>query len=153
MRCWLMKSEPTSFSIGDLASRPGQTEPWDGVRNYQARNYMKNAMHTGDRAFFYHSNCQNPGIVGLMSIASEAYPDPSQFNSSSPHYDPASLRGNPRWVMVDVRLNRRLKRILSLSELREHADQLDGFALLKRGNRLSIMPVEPGHWEYILGLE
>lgn len=153
MRYWLMKSEPTTFSIDDLASRPGQTEPWDGVRNYQARNYMRDGMQLGNRIFFYHSNCPTPGIVGLASIASTAYPDPSQFNSSSPNYDPTSRPGNPRWGMVDVRFNRKLKRILSLSELRQHADQLDGFALLERGNRLSIMPVEPAHWEYILGLE
>lgn len=153
MHYWLMKSEPTTFSIDDLASRPKQTEPWDGVRNYQARNFMRDRMHTGDRAFFYHSNCPVPGIVGLAIIASAAYPDASQFDPNSPHYDPTSLLDNPRWLTVDVCLDRRFKRILSLSELRQHANQLGGLALLQQGNRLSVLPVSPAHWEYILGLE
>ena len=153
MRYWLMKSEPTTFSVDDLATRPEQTEPWDGVRNYQARNFMRDQMHPGDRVFFYHSNCATPGIVGVAHISSAAYPDPSQFNPNSRYYDPASNEEKPKWVMVNVCLDRRLKRILSLPELRQHATQLDGLALLKRGSRLSIMPVEPAHWKYILGLE
>lgn len=150
---WLMKSEPDTFSIDDLARRPQQTEPWNGVRNYQARNYMRDGMRMGDRVFFYHSNCAEPGIVGLMRVASAAYPDPTQFDRKSPYYDPKSTPESPRWQLVDVKLERKLKRTIPLVELREHAEALHGFALLARGSRLSVLPVSKAHFDYILKLE
>ncbi len=148
-----MKSEPESFSIDDLQRRPNQTEPWDGVRNYQARNFMRQQMRVGDRAFFYHSACAEPGIAGLMRIASEAYPDPSQFDRRHHHYDPTAKVEEPRWFLVDVRFERKLKRVITLAELREQGEALAGFRLLAPGNRLSIMPVSAEHWRYVLGLE
>ncbi|MBL6750768.1 MAG: EVE domain-containing protein [Nevskia sp.] len=148
-----MKSEPDSFSIDDLQRRPAQTEAWDGVRNYQARNFMRQQMRVGDQAFFYHSNCEQPGIAGLMRIASEAYPDPTQFERGHHHYDPAARPEEPRWFLVDVRFERKLSRVITLTELREHAGRLPGFRLLAPGNRLSILPVSPAHWRYILKLE
>jgi predicted RNA-binding protein with PUA-like domain len=147
---WLMKTEPSGFSIDDLA-RKGE-EPWDGVRNYQARNFMRDAMRIGDRIFFYHSNCAIPGIVGIAEVASDAYPDPTQFDPRSRHFDPGSTRGQPRWVLVDVRFVRKLSRTISLDELKQHPALAD-MALLRKGNRLSVMPVTPAHWKYILGLE
>jgi len=150
---WLMKSEPRSFSIDDLARRPRQTEPWDGVRNYQARNFMRDRMRVGDLAFFYHSSCAEPAIVGLMRVVSEAYPDPTQFDPRHHHYDPAARREQPRWYLVDMRLERKLKRPLTLAELRRHEKELQGFRLLAPGNRLSVMPVSEAHWRYILSLE
>jgi predicted RNA-binding protein with PUA-like domain len=152
MRYWLMKSEPGAFSIDDLASRPGQTEPWDGVRNYQARNMMRDEMKLGDPVFFYHSNCEVPGIVGIARIAREAYPDYTAFDPQHIHFDPGSDPDNPRWLMVDVQFERRLKRTIPLSELKDRPE-LDGFALVRRGNRLSVMPVTQAQWEFILGLE
>jgi len=152
MRYWLMKSEPGAFSIDDLASRPGQTEPWDGVRNYQARNMMRDEMKVGDPVFFYHSNCEVPGIVGIARIAREAYPDHTAFDPQHIHFDPGSDPANPRWLMVDVQFERRLKRTIPLSELKDRPE-LDGFALVRRGNRLSVMPVTLAQWEFILGLE
>ena len=149
---WLMKSEPGEFSIDDLAARPSQREPWDGVRNYQARNMMRDEMKPGDQAFFYHSACDEPGIVGIVKIASEAYPDPTAFDPKDKHYDPKSDPDDPRWFLVDVELVRRLDRNIPLSELREH-EALADLILLRRGNRLSIMPVSKSHWDYILGLE
>ena len=149
---WLMKSEPDSFSIDTLKKRPRQTEAWDGVRNYQARNFMRR-MEIGDRVFFYHSSCEIPGIVGLMRVVAAAYPDPTQFDRNHHHYDPASKREEPRWSLVDVRFERKLKRIISLEELRGHAKQLSAFALLTPGSRLSVLPVRPEHWDYILALE
>lgn len=150
---WLLKSEPSAFSLQDLQARPHATEPWDGVRNYQARNFMRDGMQVGDRAFFYHSNCPVPAIVGIASIASSAYPDPTQFDPHALHYDARSKRNMPRWYLVDVRFERCLRRPLSLAELREHAGELDGFQLLARGNRLSVMPVQTAHWKHILKLE
>ncbi len=152
MRYWLMKSEPGAFSIDDLASRPGQTEPWDGVRNYQARNMMRDEMRVGDPVFFYHSNCEVPGIVGIARIAREAYPDHTAFDPQHIHYDSGSDPTNPRWFMVDVQFERRLGRTIPLSELKDRPE-LDGFALVRRGNRLSVMPVTQAQWEFILGLE
>ena len=151
-RYWLMKSEPSSFSIDDLLSRPTRTEPWDGVRNYQARNMIRDEMRVGDQAFFYHSSCDEPGIVGLMEIARTAYPDPTAFDPGHKHYDPESSRHNPRWFMVDVRGLRKLKRVLTLGELKQHP-ALAGMRLLQRGNRLSVMPVSREEWEFILALE
>lgn len=153
MTYWLMKSEPDCFSIDDLAARPGQTEPWDGVRNYQVRNFMRDRMQVGDLAFFYHSNCAEPGIYGVMEIASTAYPDPTQFDPDEDHYDPASKPEEPRWLLVDVRYQRHFRRPVLLAELREHAEALTGFKLIAKGNRLSVMPVMPEHWDYILALE
>ncbi|MDB5987556.1 MAG: thymocyte nuclear protein 1-like [Nevskia sp.] len=152
MAYWLMKSEPDTFSIDDLAQRPRQIEAWDGVRNYQARNFMR-AMKAGDHAFFYHSSCAEPGIAGLMRVAVEAYPDPTQFDRKHHHYDPASKPEEPRWSLVDMQFERKLKRIISLTELRAHAAQLPGFVLLIKGSRLSVQPVRAEHWDYILKLE
>lgn len=149
---WLMKSEPDEFSIDDLKQRPSGTEPWDGVRNYQARNMMRDDMAVGDLAFFYHSNCEEPGIVGIMSIASRGYPDPTAFDPDDKHYDPRSDPENPRWYLVDVRFKRKLKRTITLAELKEKKP-LRGMQLLQKGNRLSVMPVTKKEWDYILGLE
>lgn len=146
---WLMKSEPEAFSIDDLKRK--RREAWDGVRNYQARNFMRDDMRPGDHVFFYHSNCAQPGIVGIAEVATDAYPDPTQFDPGSPYFDSASTRGNPRWMLVDVKFVRKLKRTIGLDELKQHAALAD-MALLRKGNRLSVMPVEPAHWQYILGL-
>ncbi len=145
-----MKSEPDSYSIDDL-ERDGR-EPWDGIRNYQARNMMRDEMRVGDQAFFYHSSCKVPAIVGVMRVASEAYPDPTQFDESSKYYDPKSSEEEPRWMLVDVEFERKLKRSIPLTELKEHP-ALDDFLLNRRGNRLSIFPVSKKHWRLILGLE
>ena len=146
-----MKSEPDVYSIDDL-ERDGR-EMWDSIRNYQARNMMRDDMVIGDEIFFYHSNCKEPGIVGIMKVASEPYPDPVQFDKKSNYYDPKSTKQEPRWILVDVQLVRKLKRLISLPELKEHLAVLDGFSLLRRGMRLSVMPVEKTHWDYILKLE
>ncbi len=151
MKYWLMKSEPDEFSIDDL--KACRREPWDGVRNYQARNMMRDEMKKGDQIFFYHSNCDEPGIVGIMKVVKESYPDPTAFDRKDKHFDPKSDKSNPRWFLVDVGYVRKLKRTISLSELREHVAKLDGFALLRKGNRLSVMPVSAAHWRYILKLE
>jgi len=148
---WLMKSEPEAFSIDDLKRR--KREPWDGVRNYQARNFMRDRMKIGDGVLFYHSNCDVPGVVGVARIASAAYSDPTQFEAKHHHYDPGSTREEPRWLLVDVAFERKLERVISLAELREHGDALHGLALLARGNRLSVMPLRAEHWAYILALE
>lgn len=153
MNYWLMKSEPSEFSIDDLAARPGRKEPWDGVRNYQARNMMRDQMRVGDRAFFYHSSCEVPGIVGIVKIASEAYPDETAFDPNDRHYDPKSDPNQPRWYLVDVQLVRKLKRTIALSELKTHRQALGRLPLLRRGNRLSIMPVSREQWDFILSLE
>jgi predicted RNA-binding protein with PUA-like domain len=153
MKYWLMKSEPDTFSIDDLAKRPKKTEPWDGVRNYQARNFMRDQMQVGDGVLFYHSNCDEPGIAGLATIASKAYPDPTQFDARHHHYDPGSKPDEPRWFLVDVKFQRKLKRVITLTELRGHEAELPGFQLLMRGNRLSVLPVRKEHWDRILALE
>jgi len=150
---WLMKSEPDAFGIDDLKSRPRKTEPWDGVRNYQARNFMRDDMKKGDLIFFYHSNCKVPGIVGIAEVASKPYPDPTQFDPDSKYFDPKSDPDDPRWILVDVKYKRHLKRVLSLSEIKDHAEALGDFALTRRGNRLSIMPVSAEQWDYLLGME
>jgi predicted RNA-binding protein with PUA-like domain len=149
-RHWLMKSEPDAFGIDDLRRRG--TEPWSGVRNYQARNFMRDQMRPGDLAFLYHSNCAQPGIYGLMEVAGAAYPDPTQFDRKSPYYDPASTRAQPRWHLVDVKYKRHLKRPILLAELRANEARLKGFKLFS-AVRLSVMPVAPEHWERILALE
>jgi predicted RNA-binding protein with PUA-like domain len=149
---WLLKSEPDAFSIDDL--QQVKVEPWDGVRNYQARNMMRGAMKKGDLAFFYHSNCKEPGIVGIMQIAREGYPDHTAFDPEAKYHDPKSDPDNPRWFMVDVRYKRRTRRTISLQELKQYADtELGDFPLLRRGNRLSIMPVTEAQWDFILSLE
>jgi predicted RNA-binding protein with PUA-like domain len=154
MAYWLMKSEPDVFGIDHLAARPDRTEPWDGVRNYQARNMMRDDMKAGDQAFFYHSNCKEPGIVGIMEVAREAYPDPTAFDPAQKYYDPKSDPADPRWFVVDVRYRRRLRRTITLAELRQHADgPLAQLPLLRQGNRLSIMPVTPAQWAFVLDLE
>jgi len=147
---WLMKSEPETFSIDDLKRK--RREPWDGVRNYQARNFMRDGMRPGDRVFFYHSNCALPGIVGIAEVATDAYPDPSQFDPHSPYFDPGSTRQQPRWMLVEVKFVKKLKRTISLDELKRHGS-LTGMPLLRKGNRLSVMPVGAAEWHYILGLE
>ena len=147
-----MKSEPSEFSIDDLKNNPGKTEPWDGVRNYQARNMMRDDMKKGDQVFFYHSNCDEPGIVGIMTIHKEGYPDPTAFDPNDKHYDPKSDPDNPRWILVDVKYKRKFKRTISLKELRNHK-QLKDMKILQRGNRLSITPVTKKEWDYILKLE
>lgn len=153
MQYWLMKSEPDVFGIDDLAQRPGQTEPWDGVRNYQARNMMRDQMQPGDQVFFYHSNCKPPGIVGIAEVVKPGYPDHTAFEPTSKYYDPKSDPEKPRWYMVDVKFVRRLDRPITLDELKTHEDALSDFPLLRRGNRLSVMPVTEQQWDYILGLE
>ena len=154
MRYWLMKTEPSTFGIDDLAKRPRKTAMWDGVRNYQARNMLRDDFSKGDQAFMYHSSADVVGIAGIMQVVRAAYPDPTAFEKKNPHYDPASDRNNPRWFVVDVQLKRRLKRVITLDELREHESRaLDGMLLLKRGNRLSITPVSDAHWNFILSLE
>jgi predicted RNA-binding protein with PUA-like domain len=152
MNYWLMKSEPEAFGINDLINRPGQTEHWDGVRNYQARNMMRDAMKRGDQAFFYHSNCAEPGIVGIMEVAKEAYPDFLAFDPDDKHFDPKSDPAKPTWMMVDVKYVKTLSRTIPLSELKQK-QELSDLALVRRGNRLSIMPVSKEQWDFILALE
>lgn len=152
MQYWLMKSEPDVFGIDHLRKMPKQTEHWDGVRNYQARNMLRDQMQVGDRVFFYHSNCAEPGIVGIARIVRAGYPDHTALNPDSKYYDPKSDPDNPRWFMVDVKFERKLKRTISLSELKADPT-LGDMALVQRGNRLSIMPVTAAQWQYILGLE
>lgn len=150
MRYWLMKTEPDEFSIDDLAKK--KIEPWTGVRNYQARNFMRDGMQPGDGVFFYHSSCEVPGVAGVAEVATAAYPDPTQFEKKSDYFDAASKREEPRWFLVDVRFKRKLKRVIPLAELKDRKE-LDGFALLARGNRLSVLPVTKQQWDFILGLE
>lgn len=147
MRYWLMKSEPNEFSIDDLARAPRQSTAWFGVRNYQARDFMRDQMQAGDPVLFYHSSCPEPGIAGLAEICAKAYPDETQFDRKSKYCDAKSTRENPRWVNVEVKFARRT-RPLGLAELRVHK-QLAGMRLLARGNRLSITPVAPGEWKFI----
>lgn len=147
MRYWLMKSEPDEVSIDDLAAMPKQTVPWFGVRNYQARNFMRDAMLPGDSVFFYHSSCAEPGIAGICEVATTAYPDTTQFDPKSPYFDPKSSPVAPRWLNVDVRLVRKT-RFVPLAELRKHAE-LAAMPLLARGNRLSITPVSANEWRFI----
>lgn len=145
---WLMKSEPTCFSIDELCKRPHQTAPWDGVRNYQARNFMCNTMHIGDLAFFYHSSCNPPGIVGTIEIVSHAYPDHTALDPNSDHFDPKSTPENPRWFMVDVKLKEKYPAMISIEQLRQYPE-LENMLVLRRGNRLSITPVTKLEWDCI----
>lgn len=152
MNYWLIKSEPSSFSIDDLARAPRKTTAWDGVRNYQARNMLRDQMRKGDQAFFYHSSCDVPGVAGVVEVVRTGYPDVTAFDPKDDHYDPESKRDDPRWFMVDVRLVRKLARVITLDELRA-ARGLSGMQLLKRGNRLSVMPVSAREWQLVLDLE
>ena len=153
MNHWLIKSEPEAFGIDDLENAPDGTEHWDGIRNYQARNFMRDDMKIGDLAFFYHSNCKPPGIVGICEIVSEAYPDHTAFDPNQKYYDAGSDPDHPRWLMVDLKFLRRTRRMITLEEIKAHADRLTDFPLIRRGNRLSIMPVSKAHWDFILTLE
>jgi predicted RNA-binding protein with PUA-like domain len=150
MNYWLMKTEPDEFSIDDLKRK--KSEPWSGVRNYQARNYMRDGMRKGDGVLFYHSSCEVPGVAGIAEIATEAHPDPTQFDPKSAYYDKSSQRDAPRWLLVDVKYKRKLKRVITLAELKQH-EELTGMILLRPGNRLSVMPVTKGEWNFVLGLE
>jgi predicted RNA-binding protein with PUA-like domain len=148
MRYWLMKSEPDETSIDDALAAKANGVPWTGVRNYQARNFMRDVMRVGDGVLFYHSSCAEPGIAGLAEVNSTSYPDPTQFDPDSPYYDPKSTLENPRWLLVDVRA-RKKTRLLGLPELREHSE-LSDMIILRRGNRLSITPVTTAEWNYIV---
>jgi predicted RNA-binding protein with PUA-like domain len=154
MHYWLMKTEPATFSVDDLTAAPARTTSWDGVRNFQARNMLRDQMKKGDQVFLYHSSCEVPGIVALMQVVKEGHPDQTAFDRKHHHHDPDSDPRDPRWFMVDVQLTRRLKRTITLPELRKHAGgPLKDMVLLRPGNRLSITPVEPAEWKFILSLE
>ena len=154
MRYWLMKTEPTTFGVEDLERAKRHTTAWDGVRNYQARNMLRDEMKKGDQAFLYYSSTDVPGIVALMKIVKEGYPDPTAFDRKHHHYDPDSDPAKPRWFMVDVQLERRLTRVVPLEELRKHTTkELKNMVLLRKGNRLSITPIEPAEWKFILSIE
>jgi len=149
MNYWLMKSEPDEFSIDDLARK--KTEPWSGVRNYQARNFLRE-MRKGDGVLFYHSSCDEPGVVGIAEVATAAHPDPTQFDPKSDYFDAKSARNEPRWSLVDVKFKRKLKRVIALNELKSR-QELNGLALIRPGNRLSVLPVSKDQWDFILSLE
>ena len=151
---WLMKSEPDEFSFEDLMKATKKSTPWFGVRNYQARNFMRDGMKVGDGVLFYHSNTAVPGIVGIATVASEAYPDETQFDPKSDYHDPKSTREEPRWQLVDIKFERKFSRTISLDEIKGHADRLgEEFALIRRGNRLSVFPVSAAQFKYLLSLE
>ena len=150
MAYWLMKSEPDVYGIDDL--KRDKVEPWDGIRNYQVRNMFRDQMKVGDLAFFYHSNCKPPAVVGIMTIASEAYPDHTQFDPKSRYYDAKSDKENPRWLLVDVKYKRKLKREITLQELKGNK-KLEDFRLNQKGHRLSVIPVKQSEWDLILSLE
>ena len=153
MNHWLLKTEPTSFGIEDLAKAKAGTTTWDGVRNYQARNMLRDQIKRGDLAFFYHSSCKVPGITGVVEIVKAGYPDSTAFDRRDPHFDPDSDPASPTWYMVDVRLKRKFRHVITLTDLRTHAGSaLRSLQLLKRGNRLSVMPVTKQEWDFILTL-
>ena len=149
MSYWLMKSEPETYSIDDLVAQPRKTDHWDGIRNYQARNFMRDQMVKGDLAFFYHSNCVEPAVVGMMEIVGKAYPDHTQFDSQEKYFDPDSPSDNPRWLMVDVRFRRKFSNIVTLRAMKAEK-RLSDMRLVQRGNRLSILPVSGREWRHIL---
>jgi predicted RNA-binding protein with PUA-like domain len=158
MNHWLLKSEPDAFSIDDLAASPKQTSAWDGVRNFQARNMLRDSMKKDDLAFFYYSSCEVPGIAGIIRIVREGYPDKTAFDPKHDHYDTFNDGKDepqaPRWFVVDVKLVRKFKRIITLDELRAHASKaLSGLLILRRGNRLSVTPVSKKDWDFVLTLE
>lgn len=148
MNYWLLKSEPNCFSIDDLAKRPKQTSPWDGVRNYQVRNMLRDEMKKGDLGFFYHSSCTPPGIAGIVEIVKEGYPDYTAWDLDSDHYDPKSTPDNPRWYMVDVKLIEKFPRLITLDEIK-HQPKLKNMLINRKGNRLSITPVTAAEWQAI----
>ena len=150
MKFWLMKNEPEDYSIDDL--KKDVIEPWDGIRNYQVRNMIRDDMKKGDLAFFYHSNCEAPGIYGLMTIHKEAYPDHTAFDKKAKYYDVKSSKEKPTWLMVDVKYKRKMKRVITLTELKEHK-KLEDMRVVQRGNRLSITEVSKKNWEFILSIE
>lgn len=149
-RYWLMKSEPGCFGIDDLIKAPDKTWYWDGVRNYQARNFMRNEMSIGDGVLFYHSNCNPPGIVGLAEVVSNAYPDHTAWDPDNKHYDPKSPPDNPRWFMVDIKFREKFASMISLSELKQYPE-LSNMLVLRKGNRLSITPVTETEWQFVTG--
>ncbi len=149
MAYWLMKSEPDAYSIDHLRSQKRRTDHWDGIRNYQARNFMRDQMKTGDLAFFYHSNCSEPAVVGIMEIVSAAYPDHTAFDPNEKHFDAKSDPDNPRWLMVDVKFKKKLKMPITLQAIKAEKKLAD-MRLVQRGNRLSILPVTPSEWRHIL---
>lgn len=154
MKHWLIKTEPSVFGIDELAAARSRTTSWEGVRNYQARNLIRDQIRKGDQAFLYHSSCEQPGIAGIVSVVRAAYPDRTALDPGDDHYDAASNAADPRWYTFDVKLVRRLKRIITLDELRKHAGSaLEGMIVLRTGNRLSVMPVEDAHWRFIIALE
>ncbi|MBK6596386.1 MAG: EVE domain-containing protein [Proteobacteria bacterium] len=154
MNYWLMKTEPATFSVDDLAASPRRTTMWDGVRNYQARNMLRDDMQKKDQAFLYHSSCATPAIVAIVEIVKTGYPDPTAFDPQDHHYDADSDRSKPRWYAVDIKLVRRLQRVITLDELRAHAaTKLKDMLLLRRGNRLSITPLDVSEWKFVLTLE
>ena len=150
MRYWLMKSEPSDVSIDDLASLPEKTIAWYGVRNYQARNFMRDQMSVGDPVFFYHSNCSEPGIAGIAEVCKLAYPDTTQFDPTSKYFDPKATSQNPRWFNVEVKFIKKT-RLVGIKELRSYPD-LSSLRILQTGNRLSITPVDPSEWQFIMGI-
>jgi len=151
MKYWLMKSEPNAFSIDDLKECENSTDHWDGIRNYQARNFMRDDMRVGDKILFYHSNCDEPGVVGIAEVASEPYPDFTAFDPSSKYYDPKSKEDNPRWMMVDIKFVEKFNSTVSLKEIKT-VDALSEMRVVQKGNRLSIMPVEEHEFEIITGM-
>ncbi len=154
MAYWLLKTEPATFGIDHLSRLPKRTSAWDGVRNYQARNFLRDRVQRGDQAFLYHSSCEVPGIAGVLSVVRAAYADGSAFDRRNEHFDAASDPAAPRWFAIDVQLKRRCQRVITLEELRTHAHgKLRDLMLLRRGNRLSVMPVTDAHWQFILSLE
>ena len=153
MKQWLVKSEPGVFSVDDLAQCPNQTRYWKHVRNYQARNFIRDDMQIGDRVFFYHSNTDVPAIVGVAECASGPYPDPEALNPKSSYFDPRSTLEDPRWFLVDIRLLSRLNQPISLKLIKQHAAELGDLPLIRRGNRLSVMPVAARQWDYIMSLQ
>jgi predicted RNA-binding protein with PUA-like domain len=148
MAYWLMKSEPAEVSIDDLAAAPGKSVAWFGVRNYQARNFMRDQMKVGDKVFFYHSSCEEPGIAGLATVSKLACPDATQFDPKSKYFDPKATKDNPRWFNVDVKFSKKT-RLMSIQELRSYPD-LAAMRILQKGNRLSITPIEISEWDFIV---
>jgi predicted RNA-binding protein with PUA-like domain len=154
MQHWLLKTEPSTFGVDDLAAAPGKSTNWDGIRNYQARNFIRDQIAKGDEAFLYHSSCELPGIVAIVRVVRAAYPDPTAFDRRDAHYDAASSKHAPRWFAFEIRLKRRFKRVITLPELKSHAQrELASMMILRGGNRLSVTPVSDAQWRFILSLE
>jgi predicted RNA-binding protein with PUA-like domain len=154
MQHWLLKTEPSTFGVDDLQSAPRKATSWDGVRNYQARNFIRDQIKKGDEAFLYHSSCELPGIVAIVRVIRAAYPDPSAFKRGDRYYDAASSKQAPRWFSMEIQLKRRLKRVITLKQLQSHAHaELAAMMILRAGNRLSVTPIEDVHWRFILALE